>query len=50
MKAFLAALALLAVMTVGADLALNEAGFGSAEVYSTDSVRLGDEGTGQDGE
>lgn len=42
MKAFLAALVVLAVLTVGADLLLDEAGFASSEVYSTDNVRLGE--------
>lgn len=46
MKAFLAALVLLAVVTVGADMILDNAGFGSAQVYSTDNVRLGEAGPG----
>jgi hypothetical protein len=42
MKAFLAALIALAVITVGANQFLNRAGFSAAEVYSRDSVRLGE--------
>lgn len=42
MKAFLLALVALVVITVGADYALNQAGFSSAEQYSSDDVRLGD--------
>ncbi len=41
MKAFLAALVALAVIAVGANELLTHAGFSSAEVYSRDSVRLG---------
>lgn len=42
MKAFLAALAVMAIMAVGADFALQNAGFSAAEVFQTESVRLGD--------
>lgn len=42
MKAFLAAVVALAVLTVAADVLLDEAGFASDEVYATDNVRLGD--------
>lgn len=42
MKAFLAALIALAVITFGADQVLNRAGFSSAEMFSRDSVRLGE--------
>jgi hypothetical protein len=42
MKAFIAALVVLAVMTVAADQLLHRAGFSSAEMYSTSSVRLGE--------
>lgn len=42
MKAFLAALIALTVITIGADQYLNRAGFSSAEVYTRDSVRLGE--------
>lgn len=40
MKAFLLALVATAAITVGADLALDRAGFSSAEVYRTENVRL----------
>lgn len=42
MKAFLFALLATAAITVGADLALDRAGFSSAEVYRTENVRLDD--------
>lgn len=42
MKAFLLAMVALAAITVGADMALDEAGFSSAEVYRTENVRLGE--------
>ncbi len=42
MKAFLAAVAALALISVGASFALQEAGFSAAEVYQSDSVRLSD--------
>jgi hypothetical protein len=41
MKAFLAALVVMAVIAVGADYVLATLGFSSAEVYSMSSVRLG---------
>ena len=41
MKAFVAAMVALVVMTVAADQLLNRAGFSSAEMYSRESVRLG---------
>lgn len=41
MKAFLAALVALAVITVAADQLLHRAGFSSAEMYSRETVRLG---------
>ena len=43
MKAFLLAIVATAALTVGADFALNEAGFSSAEVFRTENVRLGGE-------
>ena len=42
MKAFLAALVAMAVITVGADFALYYAGFSAAEQAATASVRLGE--------
>ena len=42
MKAFLIALALVAGLSVGANLALQEARFSSADVYRTENVRLGE--------
>jgi len=42
MKAFLAALAIMAAIAVGADLYLDTLGFSSADSYSTSNVRLGD--------
>lgn len=42
MKAFLMAIIVTAALTVGADLALDEAGFSSAEYFQTESVRLGE--------
>ena len=41
MKAFLAALVATAALTVGADLALDETGFSSADYFKTENVRLG---------
>ena len=41
MKAFLAALIALAVITIAADQSLNRAGFSSAEMFTRESVRLG---------
>lgn len=41
MKAFIAAMVTLIVITVTADQILNQAGFSSAEAYSTSNVRLG---------
>ncbi len=40
MKAFLVAVVAMVVIAVGADLALDFAGFSSAEVYSMPDVRL----------
>ena len=42
MKAILAAIFVMALISVGADLYLDTIGFSSAEFFSTDSVRLGD--------
>jgi hypothetical protein len=42
MKAFLTAMIVMAVMTVGADYALDMAGFSAEQVFQKDSVRLGD--------
>jgi hypothetical protein len=42
MKAFLAALGAMAAITVGADLLLDRAGFSSADLYTLESVRLGE--------
>ena len=42
MKAFLAAMVALVIITIGADLVLDRAGFSAEEVYQRDSVRLGD--------
>ena len=42
MKAFLAALAAMVVITVGADLLLDRAGFSAADVYTLENVRLAD--------
>lgn len=42
MKAFLAAVAAMAVIAVGADMVLDRLGFSSAEVYSKPDVRLGE--------
>ena len=42
MKAFLAAVAALIVISVGASFGLGEAGFSAEEVYQSESVRLGD--------
>lgn len=41
MKAFLAAMIALAVIMIGADQLLNRAGFSSAEIFTRESVRLG---------
>jgi hypothetical protein len=41
MKAFLAAMLAMVAITVGADLLLDRAGFSAADVYSLESVRLG---------
>jgi len=41
MKAFLIACIAMIVIAVGADLALNEIGFSSSEVFQTENVRLG---------
>ncbi|MEM7743174.1 MAG: hypothetical protein AAF409_05635 [Pseudomonadota bacterium] len=42
MKAFLLACIAMAIITVGADLALDRVGFSSEEVFQRDAVRLGD--------
>ena len=42
MKAFLLALVATAAITVGADRALEEINFSSAQVYQTENVRLGE--------
>jgi hypothetical protein len=42
MKAFLAAMVVMAAIAVGADLYLETLGFSSADTYSTSNVRLGD--------
>lgn len=41
MKVFLAALALMAAIAIGADLYLDTLGFSSADTYTTANVRLG---------
>ena len=41
MKAFLAALAIMAAIAIGADLYLDSLGFSSADTYTTSNVRLG---------
>lgn len=41
MKAFVAAMIALVVITIAADQLLNRAGFSAAEMYSTSNVRLG---------
>lgn len=41
MKAFLAAILALIVITVGADMALEYAGFSAAERFQKEDVRLG---------
>ncbi len=40
MKAFLAALVVMAVIAVGADYALQNAGYSAEEVFKTENVRL----------
>ncbi len=42
MKAFLAALAIMAEIAIGADLYLDTLRFSSADAYATSNVRLGD--------
>lgn len=42
MKAFLAALLAIAVISIGANQYLETLGFSSAETYTTSNVRLGD--------
>ena len=42
MKAFLAAVVAMVIISIGASFGLQEAGFSAAEVYQSDSVRLGD--------
>ncbi|MGR3716857.1 MAG: hypothetical protein ACU0B1_08945 [Thermohalobaculum sp.] len=41
MKAFLAALVVMAAIAIGADLYLDTLGFSSADTYTTSNVRLG---------
>ena len=41
MKAFLAALVVMAVIAIGADLYLETLGFSSAATYTSSNVRLG---------
>ena len=41
MKVFLAALALMAAIAIGADLYLDTLSFSSADTYTTSNVRLG---------
>ncbi len=42
MKAFLAALAIMAAIAIGADLYMDSLSFSSADTYTTLNVRLGD--------
>lgn len=42
MKAFLAAMVIMAAIAVGADVYLETLGFSSADVFSTQNVRLGE--------
>ncbi len=42
MRAFLAAVFVMALIAVGADLYLKTLGFSSANVFSTENVRLGE--------
>lgn len=42
MKAFLIALLVIAGLSIGANLLLQEAQYSSAEVFKTENVRLGD--------
>ncbi|MFK7943734.1 MAG: hypothetical protein AB8B85_12590 [Paracoccaceae bacterium] len=42
MKAFLAAVVAMVVITIGADLALDQAGFSAEERFSKRDVRLGE--------
>jgi len=41
MKAFVAALAIMAAIAIGADLYLDTLSFSSADAYTTSNVRLG---------
>ncbi len=41
MKAFLAALVVMAAIAIGADLYLDTLGFSSADTFTTSNVRLG---------
>ena len=41
MKAFLAALVIMAAIAIGADLYLDTLGFSSADTYTSSNVRLG---------
>ena len=43
MKAFLAAIVAMVVLTVGADMVLDRIGFSSEEVHQRDAVRLDDQ-------
>ena len=42
MRAFIVAMVALAVITVGADLALDRLGYSSEQVYSQPNVRIGE--------
>ncbi len=42
MRAFLAAVFVMALIAVGADLYLETIGFSSANIFSTENVRLGE--------
>ncbi|MDH3665540.1 MAG: hypothetical protein OEN23_01275 [Paracoccaceae bacterium] len=42
MRAFLAAIFVMALISVGADLYLETIGFSSAAIFSTENVRLGE--------
>ena len=42
MKAFLAAVAAMVIISVAASFGLGEAGFSASEVYKSDAVRLSD--------
>ncbi len=42
MRAFLAAVFVMALIAIGADLYLETLGFSSANIFSTENVRLGE--------